>query len=374
MNERGMQFRVGIVVVATLFIGGVLMALFTGPIEWFDAHITIYIDAPAAPGVTKNTPVKKNGILVGRVTEVQLVDAGARITVSICTKYREKLLRSEVCRIGGGSLLGDAVVSFVADGDSTTRGDPIEDGDVLRGIVRVDPFQVVGNVDAGMERLVRSVASASSQVGALAQRLGALVQNNDAQFSRVLNHSEETLKSVRTMAENVGKLVRDPQLQEDLQRSLREMPALLREAREATAYVKQTMVSANRSFVSVQEFTGPLAKNGKGLVEHADELFRKLGRSADRMEELVENLLLFSEALNNPNGTLGKLLSESRLYDNLVSATENINRLAIEIRPVLYNARLFSDKIARHPEKLGVRGALEPSSPGSKPVRLVYPR
>jgi phospholipid/cholesterol/gamma-HCH transport system substrate-binding protein len=91
------------------------------------------------------------------------------------------------------------------------------------------------------------------------------------------------------------------------------------------------------------------------------------------MEELVENLLLFSQTLNNRQGTLGKLLNESQLYDNLNAALDNVNRLTVELRPVLYNARLFTDKIARHPESLGVRGAIEGGGSGAKPVRPVYP-
>jgi phospholipid/cholesterol/gamma-HCH transport system substrate-binding protein len=123
----------------------------------------------------------------------------------------------------------------------------------------------------------------------------------------------------------------------------------------------------------VQKVADPLADNGRGLVEKADELFKKLGRSADRMEELVENLLLFSQALNRSDGTLGKLINDPRLYNNLTDATDQVNRLAIELRPVLYNARLFTDQLARNPEKLGVRGALERGSSGDKPVRGVCP-
>ena len=92
------------------------------------------------------------------------------------------------------------------------------------------------------------------------------------------------------------------------------------------------------------------------------------------MEELVENLLLFSQALNRSDGTLGKLINDPRLYNNLNDATNKINGLAIELRPILYNARLFTDQIARDPGKLGVRGALEQGGSQTKPVREACPQ
>jgi hypothetical protein len=42
-----------------------------------------------------------------------------------------------------------------------------------------------------------------------------------------------------------------------------------------------------------------------------------------------------------------------------------VNRLTKELRPIVDDVRVFTDKIARHPEQLGVRGALD-RRPGLK--------
>jgi phospholipid/cholesterol/gamma-HCH transport system substrate-binding protein len=373
MNERAMQFRVGLVVVVTLGIATVMVLLFARPSAVFEDCLTVYVDTPQAPGVSKSSPVRKNGILVGRVTDVQLVDRGARITVGLQKRYQDKVRRNEVFRIGGGSLIGDTELTVVPTGDPSLPDEPVQEGDVLHGVTRIDPFQVVGNVDAGLDRVVRSISAAGDAVSTLAQRLNTLVDANDSHVNNVLTRTTNTLDSVQSMAKNMDQLVADPQLRDSLNQTLKEMPALLREAREATAKFRETAATADRSFASVQKVADPLADNGRGLVEKADKLFEKLGRSADRMEELVENLLLFSQALNRSDGTLGKLINDPRLYNNLTDATAQVNRLAIELRPVLYNARLFTDQLARNPEKLGVRGALERGSSGDKPVRGVCP-
>ena len=67
MNERQMQFRVGVVVFATMIIGGVLATLNgplpTGWLPWGRRRTRSAFELPQAPGVGPNTPVRKNGTL-----------------------------------------------------------------------------------------------------------------------------------------------------------------------------------------------------------------------------------------------------------------------------------------------------------------------
>jgi len=53
------------------------------------------------------------------------------------------------------------------------------------------------------------------------------------------------------------------------------------------------------------------------------------------------------------------------LYQHLNAAATNIERLTRDLKPILADVRVFSDKIARHPESLGVRGAIQ-RNPGIK--------
>ena len=49
----------------------------------------------------------------------------------------------------------------------------------------------------------------------------------------------------------------------------------------------------------------------------------------------------------------------------VAQAAANVNNLTRELRPIVDDVRVFTDKIARHPEQLGVRGALD-RRPGLK--------
>jgi phospholipid/cholesterol/gamma-HCH transport system substrate-binding protein len=56
---------------------------------------------------------------------------------------------------------------------------------------------------------------------------------------------------------------------------------------------------------------------------------------------------------------VGQLVNNPELYNNVNNAVLQVNTLIKELRPIINDARVFTDKIARHPETLGVRGALE---------------
>ena len=67
MDERVVQFRVGVVVLATVIIMGILILLFGEARTLVQGHYTVNVKLPRAPGIAVDTPVRKSGILIGRV-------------------------------------------------------------------------------------------------------------------------------------------------------------------------------------------------------------------------------------------------------------------------------------------------------------------
>ena len=71
MDERVVQFRVGVMVLATIIITGILILLFNEFPSMGAGTYTIHVRFSSAPGVAKDTPVRRSGILIGRVTDVE---------------------------------------------------------------------------------------------------------------------------------------------------------------------------------------------------------------------------------------------------------------------------------------------------------------
>ena len=75
MNQRYMQFAVGLVVFATMIIGALLATVNSpipmGLVPWGRGTYRVTIELLEAPGVGPDTPVRKSGLLIGRVESIE---------------------------------------------------------------------------------------------------------------------------------------------------------------------------------------------------------------------------------------------------------------------------------------------------------------
>ena len=85
-------------------------------------------------------------------------------------------------------------------------------------------------------------------------------------------------------------------------------------------------------------------------------MVRNVDQALGRLDGLLTEMSDFGRKLNSGEGSLGQLMRSPELYQHLNAAAVNIDNLTRELKPILADARVFSDKIARHPELLGVRG------------------
>jgi phospholipid/cholesterol/gamma-HCH transport system substrate-binding protein len=109
MNERAMQFRVGVVVIAAVLFAVILALMFAGP-SLFHKTYSIRVEFPATPGLAVGAPVRKRGIRIGEVSNIELT-ADDRVLVALRIDANYEIHRDETCCIRN-SLLGDAWLEF----------------------------------------------------------------------------------------------------------------------------------------------------------------------------------------------------------------------------------------------------------------------
>ena len=112
MDERVMQFRVGVVFLATLLITGILLVLFGKLPSYIGRTYDIQILFSDASGVTKDTPVRKSGLLIGRVESVQLIDQDSKALVTAKIQDDKVIYQNEDCWVARNSLSGDTALVF----------------------------------------------------------------------------------------------------------------------------------------------------------------------------------------------------------------------------------------------------------------------
>jgi phospholipid/cholesterol/gamma-HCH transport system substrate-binding protein len=390
MDERVVKFRVGVIVLATMIVLAILILLFNDLSTFLRGSYTIFVHFPEAPGVAPDTPVRKDGILVGKVVRVRFADddprfeteGGVIATVRIAADRRINV--NERCRINT-TLLGDAVLQFDLGG-SRRSPDYLQNGDFLQGSVAANPLQLLTNLEGNIGGAISSVAGAGNDVGKLARRLESFLDNNDDQLQRIVTKTERSLDAFQRALQSINVVLGDVDAMGAAgtifgadgaatplgapdgiapgdqpgepgvpgRRRVTTLPELMSETRDAIIEMRAAVVTANRNLANLERFTQPLGDRG-------EELIVKVDRSVGRLDELLQQFVLFSQALNRKEGTLGQIVNNPELYQHINAAACNIEQLTRALKPIIADVRVFTDKLARHPGMF-LREAVKPNS------------
>jgi len=355
MNDRVMQFRVGVMVLATAIIAGILIVLFGDLPSLVQATYPLKMEFADARGVSQGTPVRKNGILVGRVGKVTLNERGGVTVVADIDSY-VPVYKDEQPRIGG-SLLGDAEISLVP-GRIVPPRQRLAKEEVLTGAVSRDPFEVFATLEPKFGATLESLAEASDSVTKLAGNLDRMFLGEDDKFERMVRKTEAALDNFSIAMNNINDVMGDPKSREQMKTAIAALPEVMADLRTTVQGIGTVVDSADRNLKNLEGLTKPLGDRGEQMVAQVD-------RTIGRLDQTLQQAAMFTKALNESQGTLGKLVRDPKVYDDLAQAANNVNKLTKELRPIVDDVRVFTDKIARHPEQLGVRGALD-RRPGLK--------
>ena len=355
MNDRTVQFRVGVMVLATAIIAGILIVLFGDLPSLVQGNYPIRMRFLDARGVSTGTPVRKNGILVGRVTDVTLDERGGVMVMADIDSH-VPLYRDEQPRISG-SLLGDAEISLVP-GRVVPPRTRLQPEDVLEGIVVRDPVEAFSTLEPKLSTALDSLVAASETVSKLATTIDRTLLGDDARFEKLIGKTEKALDDFSLAMTGVNDVIGDESARRRMKESIGMLPDVLGDFRTAVKGIGATVDSADRNLRNLEGLTRPLGERGEQIVTRLDS-------TIGRLDEVLLQASGFVKSLNESEGTLGRLVRDPKLYEELSATVSNVNRISRELRPIINDVRVFSDKIARHPESLGVRGALD-RRPGLK--------
>jgi len=355
MNDRVMQFRVGVMVLATAIIAGILIVLFGDLPSLVQATYPIKISFADARGVAGGTPVRKNGILVGRVTSVMLDERGGVSVVADIDSY-VPIYRDEIPRISS-TILGDSEIQLVPGHIEPPRK-RLEKNEVLVGAISRDPMEMFTTLEPKLGGALDSLAQASESVQKLSINMDRMFMGGDDRFEKLMRKTEAALDSFNTAMKNIDDVMGDPAAREDIKDTISSLPEVVADLRKTVQGIGTTVDTADRNLRNLEGLTRPLGERGAAMVAQIDV-------TIGRLDATLQQAAMFTKALNESQGTLGKLVRDPQVYNDLAQAAANVNKLTKELRPIVDDVRVFTDKIARHPEQLGVRGAID-RRPGLK--------
>jgi phospholipid/cholesterol/gamma-HCH transport system substrate-binding protein len=362
MDDRVVQFRVGVMVLASLLITGILVVLF-GEMPRFAKRIfrptyTVRLWFPEGRGLAEESLVRRNGIVIGRVSDVQFAgeepelsrpegvgeaeySSGVLVTAEI--QQDARLYEHDVGRIET-DLLGKPSLHFTRPEQMPPSKQLLDASRLQRGQIAPDPLTSISAVTKSLQDLTPAIRDASQALGGAGKKLEDAAQR----VSAILD--DETRKNLQEATKLAKKSLTDIQEMIGDEEARREFRAVLKGLPDSLQQLTTTMQKAQSRLDEVQAFTEKL-----GSRDTVD----RLDRATRHLDQVMQELAVLSESLRDPRGSLGLLLQDRQLYDHLTRAAENVDNLSRQLQPVLNDVRVFTDKVARHPERLGAQGLLQ---------------
>jgi phospholipid/cholesterol/gamma-HCH transport system substrate-binding protein len=140
---------------------------------------------------------------------------------------------------------------------------------------------------------------------------------------------------------------------------------LIKDSQVAVKRLNESLLKADKILDNVDKATKPFAERSEPILKNLEESTDKLNRTLADLRETFR-------VLARSDGTLQKLLSDPALYQNLNDTAIMVQKILPRVDRILSDVEIFADKIARHPESLGVGGVVRPST-GLKEGPTVLP-
>ncbi len=408
MEESGYRFGVGVLVMASAIICVLLIAFFgAAPTLWVDRN-RVSFNFEKAPRVAVDTHVRKNGVLIGRVSRITLLPGNQGVLVEMELDRKVELRKGEVPRIVSGSIItGDALVEFVEptqesnlrrfDGYTGTPPDGILDAEeaavasefisdktFLRGgEVAKDPWEAIVRFESTLGPAVEQMGRAFNRIDSVAASIQNAVGDGNGPIREVVTTLKTTADEVQTVArtiQRIGAQVENANIPEAIANGLTMLPELFKEAQKTLDQTQKTLKgieqfslsleglgkefdgigptirkaveNANVAIENIAEITQPVSENSEALVANAVKALADI-------DALALDLKKIAGRINNSNGTISQLIDNQAMYyeatktlSSIKSASENIQILTQKFQPIVSDIRVFSDKIARNPGQL----------------------
>ncbi len=339
------EVKAGLFMGTALFLVAALIIIMGRERQIFAKQSKFYATFADVKGLSTGAPVRLGGIPIGRVAEVgfakDLSDLRVHVTLLINDSYLDRVRPDSTVAIDTQGLLGDKFVS-ISPGSAVGAIAPgsilpsTETGDFQRVLVRAQA--AVDNTAQITERLNKSLEGLSPDTFT---NIAAATQSMAEVFSAIKN--EKGFINRLIYSEQDGK-----KLMDSVNATSRDLSAIVSEVKsgkgvlhalvydesggEAVSEVVKASRGVSRASSSLADVLDA-ARDGKGLLH--DVIYTEVppGVVAKRLEtimlslsESAQNLKVATDAMANGTGTLGALLVDPRLYDNLIEITDGAKR------------------------------------------------
>ena len=309
------EVKVGIFAVAVLLVGWGVVRYLKGA-EIFGNSNIYYAYYQQVGGIQPASHVMINGVKVGSVMEVTLNEdpsKGVELKLAVNKQYR--LPVNSVAKIFNDGIMGGKAVEIVY-GNATEY---LPNKATIDTDVAVDLFTLAGDELGGMMTKVGLVIDNLTQT---LNGINTLMAENTEHISGIVSNVDGITGNVNAM--------------------------LLKER----AHLEQAIAS----LTTFSKNLGDHSENVGNIIDNMNDFSAELAEAniVTTIENTVGELNKMLVAVNDNTGSVGKLLKDPHLYDNLTAASDNLSALLEDLKanPHRYiNISVFGSNPTKKAEK-----------------------
>lgn len=284
------ELKIGLTVVVAVLIGFIGFRIMKD-VPLFRQGNIIYTTYERVDGLSVGTPVTLRGIKIGSVQSLTLLPTDS-VLVALNINFADGgIPEGSVAYVRSVDLLG-------------TKGIEIERGSGTGLIGHLESMQ--GVYDKGL----------MGELAAQGTRISQNVNTSTENLSVVLEEVKMLMQ--QGGRENVSQTL------SNLNSTSAEVDALIRETNED---LKQSIESLKNTLQNVETLTSDEQENIKNMLANLEASSNELESISTNLNSITGDLAQIMRKINEGEGTLGLMVNDPNLYNNLDSLTANMNVL-----------------------------------------------
>lgn len=324
MNENTRNFMVGLFVLASLSVLGLLMVWFGETPSWlpsseWELRIT---DVSELSGISAGCSVKLNGVDIGRVTDLEFENAerpGQGVVIIVRIRKEYTVPGGAMAKVYGSTFgLGSGHIDIVVPPDSTFE--PLDkESAQIRGEMRSVIGELINKeMVNSVERTIRQIGDLSAAAAPVATNLALLVEQRNIASTRAPGGKDPNLSTVieriDQLIANVNAVLGDEDVQGDVK-------AVIGDLKKAGGELRDMMALWQRESRRISD-------NANAGIDRTEEnlerSFAKLNDLLDHLDDAATGLARVMHDASEGKGTMGLLARDDRLYESGVLAMERL--------------------------------------------------
>lgn len=339
---RWSELKVGVlIIVALITLTGLILLMSNSVGGLFTPKLVLRSYFENAAGVKEGAPVNLDGVAIGVVKSVKIVNNPSRrlapveVTMKVSSQYRYGLRKDSRTALSTVGVLGDTVVDISSQ---TATGPPVQNGDELatnetpslQDVIKASQgtIQQLNTILAKADTLMDNLVTSKGSIGLLLNSPELYNKANDA-----VTHLQGLLDGIAQGKGSVGKLIASDELYNRLNDTAAKLQDIAKsvDSQEGTVgkLIKDPSLynNANQTISRLNTLTDNV-NQGKGTLGMIaqDEKFRaKVNDTIEKLNDLITQI-------DTGNGTVAQLVRNPSLYNNL-------DQMLIETRGLITGIR-----------------------------------